>query len=606
MEGPETVILTLADGAKYDLGATTTATVTIADNPVPVVTIEATDAAASEVGLDTGTFTFTRVGDTTFAMTVSYTRGGTAANGVDYASIGTSIVIPAGSASVTRTITPLNDATVEDPETVILTLVDGARYDLGDTTSATVTIADAPVQVPVVTIEATDAAASEVGPDTGTFTFTRTGDTTSALTVSYTRGGTAANGVDYASIGTSIVIPAGSASVTRTITPLNDALVEGPETVILTLADGAKYDLGATTTATVTIADNPVPVVTIEATDAAASEVGLDTGTFTFTRVGDTTFAMTVSYTRGGTAANGVDYASIGTSIVIPAGSASVTRTITPLNDATVEDPETVILTLVDGARYDLGDTTSATVTIADNPVDHFLCYEANTTPETAAFVPLNVTLKDQFDAETGVVFEVKKPVSLCTPADKNGEGIIDPDTHLEGYEIEEVPGEPNHVPQTNIKVRNQFHPEGEELVVDTIKPDRLLVPSAKDLNNPVDPPDSDSHNVDHYKCYNVELPNGTPEFQPILGVSVDDQFTDGAKLFDLTKPTRLCNPVDKNGEGIKDPTAHLMCYQAQPAVGQPPHQQRTGIHVNNQFGAEQLDTIKEEEFCVPSEKILP
>ena len=28
--------------------------------------------------------------------------------------------------------------------------------------------------------------------------------------------------------------------------------------------------------------------------------------------------------------------------------------------------------------------------------------------------------------------------------------------------------------------------------------------------------------------------------------------------------------------------------------------------HVNNQFGAEQLDTIKEEEFCVPSEKILP
>jgi hypothetical protein len=28
------------------------------------------------------------------------------------------------------------------------------------------------------------------------------------------------------------------------------------------------------------------------------------------------------------------------------------------------------------------------------------------------------------------------------------------------------------------------------------------------------------------------------------------------------------------------------------------------GIHVNNQFGPEQLDTVKEEEFCVPSEKI--
>jgi hypothetical protein len=30
------------------------------------------------------------------------------------------------------------------------------------------------------------------------------------------------------------------------------------------------------------------------------------------------------------------------------------------------------------------------------------------------------------------------------------------------------------------------------------------------------------------------------------------------------------------------------------------------GIHVNNQFGLEQLDTIKEEELCVPSKKLLP
>jgi hypothetical protein len=29
------------------------------------------------------------------------------------------------------------------------------------------------------------------------------------------------------------------------------------------------------------------------------------------------------------------------------------------------------------------------------------------------------------------------------------------------------------------------------------------------------------------------------------------------------------------------------------------------GIHVNNQFGPEQLDTVREEELCVPSEKIV-
>jgi len=48
------------------------------------------------------------------------------------------------------------------------------------------------------------------------------------------------------------------------------------------------------------------------------------------------------------------------------------------------------------------------------------------------------------------------------------------------------------------------------------------------------------------------------------------------------------------------------MCYQAKPASGQPKHIRVTGIHVNNQFGPEQLDTVKEEELCVPSEKILP
>jgi hypothetical protein len=62
---------------------------------------------------------------------------------------------------------------------------------------------------------------------------------------------------------------------------------------------------------------------------------------------------------------------------------------------------------------------------------------------------------------------------------------------------------------------------------------------------------------------------------------------------------------VDKEGEGIKNDAAHLMCYQAKPAEGQPKHVKVLGIHVNNQFGAEQLDTIKEEELCVPSEKIV-
>ena len=35
-----------------------------------------------------------------------------------------------------------------------------------------------------------------------------------------------------------------------------------------------------------------------------------------------------------------------------------------------------------------------------------------------------------------------------------------------------------------------------------------------------------------------------------------------------VSKPTALCNPVDKNSEGIIDPTAHLTCYRVLEAAG--------------------------------------
>jgi hypothetical protein len=115
-----------------------------------IVTIEATDSAAAENGADPGTFTFTRSGSTTAALNgVAYSRSGTAAPGADYSpslpASGTVDFAP-GSATATVTITPVNDGVGgEGLETVALTLVDGAAYDLGDpsTQSATVSIADA-------------------------------------------------------------------------------------------------------------------------------------------------------------------------------------------------------------------------------------------------------------------------------------------------------------------------------------------------------------------------------------------------------------------------------------------------------------------------------
>ncbi len=112
---------------------------------------------------------------------------------------------------------------------------------------------------PVVSIAAVDGSAAETlagqTANTGSYRITRTGSLTSPLTVNLARGGTATSGSDFFALPTSVTIPAGSASTTITLTPRDDSLVEGTETVVLFVANGTGYQAGAGG-ATVSIFDN--------------------------------------------------------------------------------------------------------------------------------------------------------------------------------------------------------------------------------------------------------------------------------------------------------------------------------------------------------------
>lgn len=238
------------------------------------------------------------------------------------------------------------------------------------------------------------------------------------------------------------------------------------------------------------------------------------------------------------------------------------------------------------GAACDIG-----AVEVVPVPLDHFLCYKAKTTKKTTPFDGATVTLVDQFH-EPGPT-ELKKTIDLCTPVSKNGELVTDDATHLKAYQISKGP---KHAKRSNIKVTNQFG----ELRVDTSKPSRLLVPAAKKLTAPFPPLPGGESAVDHYKCYDIKVTKGTTPFSP-LAVTLSDQFEDDT--FDVLKPKRLCNPVNKNDEGIKNPAAHLMCYQVKPSGK---HPDQLGLYTTDQLGQERLDTVSEEELCVPSAKTLP
>jgi len=185
------------------------------------------------------------------------------------------------------------------------------------------------------------------------------------LTVSFTLTGTAGNGTDYQSIASSVTFPASQASVDVVVTPLVDATTEGSESVILTLTGVSPYDLGSPLAATVTITDTDSPLVSVSAFDSTASESGPDFGTFRFSRTGSTAASLTVTFTVTGTATNGTDYQSVPLSVTFSAGQANSDLFVVPLPDGQAEGSETVIVTVTDGATYDVGAPALATITIA-------------------------------------------------------------------------------------------------------------------------------------------------------------------------------------------------------------------------------------------------
>jgi hypothetical protein len=92
-----------------------------------------------------------------------------------------------------------------------------------------------PHEAQFVTVQPTDPLATEPDGTSGTFTLSRAGDTNAPLTVPFTLGGTATNGIDYAAISLSVTLAAGQVSSNIAVMPINEPTATGYKTVILSL-----------------------------------------------------------------------------------------------------------------------------------------------------------------------------------------------------------------------------------------------------------------------------------------------------------------------------------------------------------------------------------
>ena len=378
-EGEET--LTVSGASPLPV---TPATLTLADDDIVSTGIALTlnpEQVTEDGGAQTVTVTAmlnagTRTQNTVVQVTVA---GDTAIAVEDFAAVSSfNVTIPATAASATGTfsLTPVNDAVAEGEET--LTVSGASPLPV---TPATLTLADDDIASTGIALSLDPQQVSEDGgAQTVSVTAmlnagTRTQNTVVQVTVA---GNTATEVEDFAAVSTfNVTIPANQASGQNTfsLTPVNDTVAEGEETLQVSgTATGLAVDGAALTISDDDIASTGI-ALTLEP-EQVTEQGGHQTVTVTAmlnagARTANTVVNMTVA---GDTATVVDDFAVVqGFQITIPATEASATGTflLTPVNDTTAEGDETLQVSgsatglTVDGATLVLGDDDTASTGIA-------------------------------------------------------------------------------------------------------------------------------------------------------------------------------------------------------------------------------------------------
>jgi len=104
---------------------------------------------------------------------------------------------------------------------------------------------------------------------------------------------------------------------------------------------------------------------------------------------------------------------------------------------------------------------------------------------------------------------------------------------------------------------------------------------------------------IDHFRCYKAKPKKGAFKVDGPL-VTLEDQLE--TRVARVRSALRYCAPVDKNGEGILDSSAHLTCYKLERLPADPtPAFLPKQVSITNQLGDLTLRTRPLPHLCVPS-----
>ena len=413
VEPDETVTLTVAAGTGYSVGAPASATGTILNDDVPSATIAVAPSTVAEDGATNLVYTVTLDQPASSPVSVSYTIGGTAGNGSDYAAIASPLVIPAGNTTGTITVNPTADATIEADETVSLTLAAGAGYTVGAPNGATGTILND--DLPSLTIN--NVTASEGNAGTTSFTFTVSLSAPAGPGgVSFdiaTANGTANDGVDYVARNLlAETIPAGNSTYTFTVQVNGDVLNEPSETffVNLTSVVGAVVVDGQGLGTIVN--DDPLPALSIGDVSVVEGNAGTSNAVFTVSLSAASGQTVTVNYaTADGAAVQPADYTSTSGTLTFTPGQTSQTISVPVIGETLPEANETFFVNLSGATNATISDNQGVgTITNDDAIVDAVIAAFWVTPAEVTKVTGEPVAVSAAFTVTVEAVIEIGPP----------------------------------------------------------------------------------------------------------------------------------------------------------------------------------------------------
>ena len=399
-----TFIVTGVDDALLDGTQTATISATATDYTGDTVSVQVSDHETVTITINPGSLSEnggTAVGtatrsntDISSSLVISLSSSDTTE-----ATVPNLVVIPAGQAFVTFTVTGQDDNLVDGTQTVTINVSATNYFGIGSTVDVT--------DFESLVVSITPASISENG-GSATGTVSRpAGSGLQAITVSLS-----SSDASEATVPSSVTILANQTSASFAVSAVDDALLDGTQTVTITASTAGL----ANGTGTVNVTDLETLSLTISPT-AINENGGVATGTVTRSSTNNNS-ALLVTL-----ASSDTGEATVPASVTIPAGAASANFTITGVDDVLSDRTQSVVITAT-GAGF-VG--TSAGIDVLDDePVltltlaNDLLAENGGTVTGTVTRSALNLSAPLVVSLASSDTSEAVVPATVTIPANQS------------------------------------------------------------------------------------------------------------------------------------------------------------------------------------------